>query len=163
MHPAHHPIPLVGQNRALLPDASLDPAHASDCGETCASAVLLAFGGPWISPGCVRQAFGKPMSAGYSTAQDIAGFLEHFRLDVAIEEAAVDNCVDAIKHASATRGLTIELGYWLGPSVAHWRVTGKVYDGGVYVMDPWYPAHLRQTWDEFAGATERVLVTVHAR
>jgi hypothetical protein len=141
----------------------LDPAAETDCGEACCSIALLAFGLDFFSPGCVRQAMSLPQHSGFSTADDLASFLEQFRLDVTIEQWTPEELHTGLIHAAESGGLAVVLGAWVYPDLEHWQVSGRRAPDGLWFSDPWTPGRVERTWAEADSLYAGVAVTVHAR
>lgn len=159
----HHPLPLVGQNLALLPDGSVDPAHATDCGEACCSIVLSAFGIIDMSPGCVRQSMGKRADLGYTTAQDLAYFLSRFRLPASPVRVGSEAGQQELLDVKGGDYLAICLGTWISPSAEHWMVSGRASTQGVWFSDPWSAQHVLRSWDTFRAQFSGQMVVIHGR
>lgn len=159
----HLPLPLVGQNAPSLPDGSPDPAHLTDCGEACCSIVLRAFKSLSLSPGCIRDAMGKPPASGLTTAPDLIAFLSHFPLAA----RPVTLTANAARHYLLTEptneSCAIALGTWVSADFQHWVVCGQRGAAGVWQSDPWPPAHVLKTWAEFDAAFGGQLVVVSGK
>jgi hypothetical protein len=163
MKRAHYPLPVVGQRRPTLPDGGLDPQADTDCGEACCSIALLAFGFPFFSPGCIREVIGGPNRAGWTTADDLADFLECFRVDTAVEQWTPDELPAELRRVASTGGVAIVLGTWIFPDLEHWMVSGRAGDAGVWFSDPWAPGRREESWVGVAANYGGTAVVVHGR
>lgn len=155
-------VPVVGQNRASLPDGAVDPEHSTDCGEACCSAVMAYFGYGFLPPGCVRAWLGRPGGSGETTGPDLASLLSRLRLKTSVEyveETALQAVLEAVFQSG---GLGILLGAWVAPSLQHWNVTHMTVPEGVWCMDPWWPARLLRKWADLESLYGGELVVCHA-
>lgn len=145
-------IPLIGQNAVVLPDGSLDPDHATDCGEACVSAVALGMGyGRMIgfTPGEIRRLIrnGWRDISGRTTADDLVsalwrvGMIPAHRRDSTILQLHVE-----LMNAYGKRLPCIVLVDLNG--ALHWVAVCAVNKEGVVVMDPWVPEYRRISWQE---------------
>lgn len=161
MRKIRHPLYPVSQQTALLPDGSLDPEHATDCGEACLASVLLSFGRPYFSPGCIRQSLGRDAAAGYTTAIELAVWLEMLGFNAVTEEGNGATLQASVQAAFESGGCTIALGQWLGGGFMHWNVTGVARVSGVWVMEPELGRDIFHNWASWHALQPAGLVVVH--
>lgn len=129
--------PLVAQNRVLLPDGSIDPDHATDCGESCVSSVITANTSYTLTPGCIRQAMQLNRDSGITTANDLWQFLHAMGINAfRVEQPAANEwaSLNELRHHGKYR---ILLGSWESPDFLHWVVAFEKSSGGIKYMDPW--------------------------
>ena len=163
MRKIRHPLYPVSQQQALLPDGSLDPERATDCGEACLSSVLVSFGLPDLSPGCVRQSLGREAEAGYTTALDLAAWLGTLGFVTSTEDGDGATLQAHVQAAYASGGCAIALGQWFTAGFNHWNVTGVARVSGVWVMEPELGRELYHDWAAWHALQPAGLVVVHAQ
>lgn len=129
--------PIVGQNVTLLPDGTVDPDHATDCGESCVAAVLLAHSGFEITPGCVRQAIAPGSTTGLTTGGMLARFLNGVGVRAIREYVYTADIWEHLADLRHHGKYVILLGNWLDPLLLHWVVAYQRTSTGVWVMEPW--------------------------
>lgn len=143
---------VVGQNVALLPDGSVDPAAATDCGESCVSSVILTYTGLNLSPGCIRQSLAKPAVDGRTNGLDLSRVLRGLGWRARYHSLNPDRSLRSALRYQILRGrYVIMLGSWDSPSVLHWVLAYGFHDHGVWVMDPW-PGALREISNDELGS-----------
>jgi ABC-type bacteriocin/lantibiotic exporter with double-glycine peptidase domain len=158
-----HPLPVVSQQQALLPDGNRDPANQTDCGEACLTVILEAAGRGNLSPGCIRQWLGKPQTSGVTSGDELALILRRCRVPAHVAELSDTTAEDEIRARAETGGAAIILGAWVDPRFDHWVVTGRLSDLGVWVSDPWAGIIRELSWDTFLAQYFGVMVAVHGR
>ena len=129
--------PVVGQNVAKLPDGSLDPAHATDCGEACLSSALRACWGMNLTPGCIRQSLGLGEGDGSSSAEMLRTWWELTgrKADTtSFGPSVLWSGLAKLRHYGRYAML---LGNWVDPSVLHWVLAYERGTAAVSVMGPW--------------------------
>lgn len=148
-------VPIVGQNRATLPDGAVDPEHSTDCGEACLSAVMGFYKGRFLSPGCFRQLILGGVATGETTGPDLADGGRLVGLTAQAETIDAANLRPRLQAAYGVGSLAVILGRFITPDTDHWNVAHVPTDEGVWCMDPWYPARLLRNWasldTDFAG------------
>lgn len=133
-----YPVPSrVSQNGAILPDGTLDPEHATDCGEACCSSVLSSLLSLSLSPGCVRQSIGPGAVLGYTTRQELALWLVKLLPRSRVRVYDPLDLWQECHHLRRTGRYLLLLGHWLSPSTLHWRVAYEGDANFVWMMDPW--------------------------
>lgn len=129
--------PLVAQNRVLLPDGSIDPYHATDCGESCVSSVITAHTSYTLTPGCIRQSMELNDDSGITTSNDLWKFLHAMGINsYRVEQSAANEweSLNELRHYGKYR---ILLGSWESPAFLHWIVAFEKSSTGFKCMDPW--------------------------
>lgn len=143
-------IPLIGQATAILPDGKRDPDWATDCGEACCSAVLLALGyGLQIgfSPGELRRLIrsGWQDVSGRTTGRDLVTLLWNAaKVPAHVRDSTIIQLHVEMGNLFQKRSTAIILGNWDG--VPHWVTLCGVNGQGLVVMDPWQPSYRHLTW-----------------
>lgn len=129
--------PTINQRTAVLPDGSTDPAATTDCGEACLSAAVGVFSGIVLSPGCIRQALGRPQYDGRTTGPELVEALDAFGLRSRFFEPDAVGAWALCHELRKTGNLAIVLGRWEVFDALHWVLAYEGHQEFVWAMDPW--------------------------
>lgn len=152
--------PAIGQNIAQLPDGTIDPFHANDCGETCAASILKAATSYCLSPGCIRQALSVNADDGLTSASSLALFLEAMGLAAQTSFLEVDQAWAQLQRLRHHGRYAIILGRWIGPSWLHWYLAYEGAPTDVHVMDPWSASTVLLSLERFRALYAHAMVLV---
>lgn len=156
-------VPIVGQNRASLPDGAVDPQHSTDCGEACMTSVLRYFGLGWLPPGCMRVWMKGESGSGETSSFDLVTIGRRVGLESVAEEPTTEELRGVLEAAYASGGLVVVLGAFVSPDTAHWNVAHVTDAEGVWCMDPWYPLRVQRNWVDLASKYRGEVAVFHAR
>lgn len=153
--------PIISQNEAVLPDGTIDPAHATDCGEACISSALASFRRLHLGPGCIRQALGLPADNGRTTSQEIARFATSLGLKA---QMRTDQGADLWTSLSILRHhgrMLFCLVHFEGSGPLHWMLAYERGAEKVRLMDPWTGSYVELTKAFMVGWNAGEQVGVH--
>lgn len=133
---AHRPRrpAIISQLLYLDPDGAPDPAATTDCGESCVSSILATDRQLRLSPGCIRQAWGKPASNGSSTAHDITWICGKLGLTSSRNQG--ESRVE-LQSKVAAGWWAVALGEWIASGIEHWMLFYDFGPQNLWAMDPW--------------------------
>lgn len=152
--------PIVEQNTALLPDGSIDPAHATDCGEACLSSIMEVHTTLHMPPGCIRQMLGKSEIDGRTTAPELANFLRCFDIGanvLALDDSAAWDSLGYLRHHGHYAAV---LGYWISPDALHWELAYQRSGETVLTNDSWTGSRMQTNQHRFKALYANEIVGV---
>jgi len=128
--------PVVAQLLTKLPDGNLDPARATDCGESCFASALAAIAGVWLSPGCIRGALGLPSGDGSSNAGELSDLWQRLggsAYETTLTGDALWGELWRLRHHGR---YALLLGDWITVGVLHWVLAYQRGASTLELMDP---------------------------
>jgi hypothetical protein len=139
----------LNQHDAALPTGGIDPAWATDCGETCVAMLVAAKKGVPIGIARIRYLLGKPNTDGRTTGSDLVRALA--MCDLAAHERAADatTSLTEIKRNLDVGRTSIVLGNWVSPNMPHWMVALRYNEAVMYFDDPWIGAERALTYADY--------------
>lgn len=135
------PIAPLAQSDAQLPTGGIDPAWATDCGETCVAMLVANKRGVPIGVARVRYLLGKPSGDGRTTADDLVTGLSMCGIKSHKREVDYATMLTEVRHNLAAGRSSIVLGDWINRGVQHWMEAIQDTGDGIVFDDPWIGAH----------------------
>jgi len=154
-------VPVSDQTSELLPDLQLDPYWATDCGETCISDLLMAYGFPRIPAGVIRTQLGSQAAGGYTTAEALCAALKLYGVPADPYRLDGTQLMAWLQDMFTKKEGGIVLGRWISPSLLHWRVPIRADRQGVLWNETWGGIQLSTSWSDVLPRYEGTLVRVH--
>lgn len=157
------PAAVIDQTREVLPDGQRDPYWATDCGESCVAEALSAYGLPHLDAGELRQQVHGQAGLGLTTANDLVVLLRSYHLHVDSYQLDGAQLRSWGQDCIGKRECLIVLGYWLAPSLLHWRLL--VGANAEYALwdESWGGVRLATSWHEAARRYAGWVVRVHEK
>jgi hypothetical protein len=142
-------LPAWDQLHDPLPDGSLPPLRANECGEECVAEVVYWVHGVEVSADAIRVAAISLAGGALTNAADLVAMLARCNVHAV---AAVPQTVVVEKfllNVVMGRRLVIVLGDWVSKSVPHWVIVYNASTNGVTVSDPWGGRRYNIAWPDF--------------
>jgi hypothetical protein len=130
--------PCINQLGAVLPDGSVDPDAATDCGEANMSSIWLLKSGLYFSPGCIRVAIGPSSGSGVTNGVELQDFLIQMGMRAKYRQGQSTgqawNELYNLRHSGRN---AVILGTWSGPE-GHWVCAYEHHPKMIWAMNPWH-------------------------
>lgn len=139
-------LPNWSQNLDTNPDGTIDPAHATDCGEEALAIAIWATRGVELSEGAIRAKLQLPPDRGNTTADELASFLRRNWFKPSVLWPPVASLQPSLKFQLDRKHTPIVLGYWLAQSMGHWIVANGYGDDHMFYLDPWDGEQKSMEW-----------------
>jgi hypothetical protein len=142
-------LPAYDQLHDPLPDGSLPPLRANECGEECVAEIVYWVHGVEVAADAIRvQARGLAGGA-LTTAADLVSMLAASNVAARAGIQDVGSIQKFLLDVVAGKRLVIVLGNWVSAGVPHWVIVYNASSNGVTISDPWGGRRYNIAWPTF--------------